>query len=292
MTMFYRETDEAKVARNAATVFDLHGQAIAWLEEYTQIPFPFTKLDFVLLPGFQYGGMEHIGNIFYREPSLLLEENATENQQLGRARLIAHETAHMWFGDLVTMRWFNDVWLKEVFANFMAAKIVNPSFPKINHDLAFLLSSQPTAYGEDRSQGSHPIQQPLENLRDAGSLYGGIIYQKAPVVMRQLEAIMGETAFRDGLREYLKSFSYGNATWDDLISILDKRNQTDLQAWSQVWVKEAGMPVIKTERGSDGQLLITQEKTARNGSYWAQHTELALFTRIPLLKFPLTFGDK
>ncbi|MBK8043436.1 MAG: ERAP1-like C-terminal domain-containing protein [Haliscomenobacter sp.] len=292
MTMLYRETDDAKVARNADTIFDLHAQAIEWLEAYTQIPFPFDKLDFVLLPGFQYGGMEHIGNIFYREGSLILDETATENQKLGRARLIAHETAHMWFGDMVTMKWFNDVWLKEVFANFFAAKAVNPSFPKINHDLSFLLAHQPTAYSEDRSGGSHPIQQPLENLREAGSLYGGIIYQKAPVVMRQLEALMGEEAFRKGIQEYLKTFAYSNATWDDLVGILDAYSEEDLQGWSRVWVKEPGMPAIRTEwhAGSNGRLeklTLVQEKKAPSGANWIQSTVVALAYPDTVVRIPV-----
>ncbi|MFZ4561217.1 MAG: M1 family metallopeptidase, partial [Saprospiraceae bacterium] len=277
MTMYFRETDQAKVDRNADAVFDLHAEAIRWLEAYTDIPFPFDKLDFVLLPGFQYGGMEHVGNIFYREPALLLDESATDNQKLARARLIAHETAHMWFGDLVTMRWFNDVWLKEVFANFMAAKAVNPAFPDIHHDLSFLLGHQPVAYSEDRSGGSHPIQQELENLKDAGSLYGGIIYQKAPVVMRQLEALIGADRFRQGIREYLRRFSYKNATWDDLIGIFDELSPLDVRTWSQVWVKEAGMPVLRTEWASEDHLRILQENTSKSGTYWAQSTAVVLF---------------
>ena len=98
------------------------------------------------MPAFQFGGMEHPGAIFYNASGLLLDQSATQNQQLERASVISHETAHMWFGDLVTMRWFNDVWMKEVFANFMAAKIVNPSFPDINHDLRFLFAYYPPAY--------------------------------------------------------------------------------------------------------------------------------------------------
>ena len=127
---------------------------------------------------------------------------------LGRASVIAHETAHMWFGDLVTMRWFNDVWMKEVFANHMAAKIVNPAFPAVNHDLRYLLSYYPQAYDVDRTAGTNEIRQPLGNLNEAGTLYGAIIYQKAPIVMRQLETLLGSDAFRDGLREYLKSHSF------------------------------------------------------------------------------------
>ena len=131
----------------------------AWLEDYTAITYPFGKFDFVLIPSFQFGGMEHAGAILYNASSLLLDESATQNQLLDRASVIAHETSHMWFGDLVTMRWFNDVWMKEVFANFMAAKIVNPSFPAVNHELRFLLAHYPAAYQVDRTAGTNPIRQ-------------------------------------------------------------------------------------------------------------------------------------
>ncbi len=205
--MFHRETDAAKVARNRDALFDLHAKALKWLEDYTGIPYPWGKFDFVLIPSFQFGGMEHAGAILYNASSMMLDESATQNQLLNRASTIAHETAHMWFGDLVTMRWYNDVWMKEVMANFMAAKIVNTSFPEVKHDLRFLLAYYPGAYEIDRTAGANPIRQELANLDDAGSLYGNIIYDKAPVVMRQLERILGEQGFRDGLREYLKKYS-------------------------------------------------------------------------------------
>src|SRR5512132_2791799 len=159
LRMFHRETDAAKVARNRDAVFDLHAAALAWLERYTAIPYRFGKFDFLLVPSFQFGGMEHAGAIFYNASGLLLDQSATQNQKLNRASVIAHETAHMWFGDLVTMRWFNDVWMKEVFANFMAAKIVNPSFPEINHELRFLYAHYPSAYDVDRTLGSNAIRQ-------------------------------------------------------------------------------------------------------------------------------------
>ncbi len=247
MRMFHRETDAAKVARNKDPIFDLHARAIEFMERYTGIPYAFGKFDFVAIPAFQFGGMEHAGKILYNAPGLLLEESATQNQYLGRASVIAHETAHMWFGDLVTMQWFNDVWMKEVFANFMAAKIVNPSFPEVNHELRFLLSHYPAAYDVDRTPGSNAIRQPLDNLNEAGSLYGAIIYQKAPIVMRHLEALLGEEIFREGVREYLEGHTFGNATWNDLIQVLDKRTPRDLKAWSHVWVEEPGRPLINTE---------------------------------------------
>ena len=159
--MLHRETDAAKVARNREQIFDLHAAALAWLEDYTGIPYPFGKFDFVLIPSFQFGGMEHAGAILYNAAGLMLDASATQNQLLGRASVIAHETAHMWFGDLVTMRWFNDVWTKEVFANFMAAKIVNPSFPQVNHELRFLLDHYPSAYQVDRTAGTNAVRQTL-----------------------------------------------------------------------------------------------------------------------------------
>ncbi len=279
--MFHRETDAEKVARNRDAIFDLHAASIAWLEQYTGIPYPFGKFDFLLVPAFQFGGMEHAGAIFYNASGLFLDESATQNQKLGRASVIAHETSHMWFGDLVTMRWFNDVWMKEVFANFMAAKIVNPSFPEINHELRFLYAHYPAAYDVDRTAGTNAIRQRLDNLSEAGSLYGAIIYQKAPIVMRQLEMILGEDRFRDGLREYLAGHRFANATWPDLIKVLDSRTPEDLEAWSHVWVEEAGRPNITTDlkvaQGTIEKLSLDQsDPVAGRGLAWTERLKVTL----------------
>lgn len=280
LRMFHRETDAAKVARNRDEIFDLHARAIAFMEQYTGIPYAFGKFDFVLIPAFQFGGMEHAGKILYNASGLMLDESATQNQQLGRASVIAHETAHMWFGDLVTMQWFDDVWMKEVFANFMGAKIVNPSFPDVNHDLRFLLAHYPAAYDVDRTAGANPIRQPLENLNDAGSLYGAIIYQKAPIVMRHLEDLMGETAFRDGLREYLRGHAFGNASWLDLVDVLDMRTPVDLRAWSRVWVEEPGRPTVATElqieNGRIAKLAFSQRDARGRPLVWPQQLRVVL----------------
>jgi len=275
LRMLHRETDAARVARNRDTIFGLHAAALAWLEDYTGIPYPFGKFDFVAVPAFQYGGMEHPGSVFYRASSLFLEPTATQAEELGRASLIAHETAHMWFGDLVTMRWFDDVWMKEVFANFMAAKIVNPAFPQVNHDLRFLLAHHPAAYGVDRTAGANPIRQELANLDEAGSLYGAIIYQKAPIVMRHLEQRVGAAVFRDGLREYLARFRFGNATWPDLVAVLDPLVAEDLGAWSDIWIASPGRPTVATVLTLDpggrlGALAFRQSDPERLGRLWPQ----------------------
>jgi aminopeptidase N len=181
----------------------------------------------------------------------------------------------MWFGDLVTMNWFDDVWMKEVFANFMAAKIVHPSFPEVDHDLRFLMSNHPSAYGVDRTPGANPIRQELDNLREAGTLYGSIIYQKAPIVMRQLEARVGEETFREGLQEYLAAHAYGNATWPDLIEVLDRRSPEDLRSWSRVWVEEPDRPTIRVAReGAD--VVLSQEDPAGRGRVWPQTLQVRL----------------
>lgn len=272
MMMLHRESDSTKAALNTPEIFELHRRALQWMEEYTGIPYPYGKLDFALIPPFQYGGMEHVGAIQYRASSLMLEANANITSKLGRASLISHEVAHMWFGDLVTMNWFDDVWLKEVFANFMAAKMVNPSFPDINHELRFLLAHHPAAMSVDRTEGRHPIRQSLENLKQAGNLYGPIIYQKAPIMMRQLELQLGEKAFREALREYLQKFPHSNATWDDLVAILDSYSEADINEWSRLWVKEAIMPKIRFT--VDGISLHYQHD---NGDWLPQSFEIGYF---------------
>lgn len=280
MTLLHRETDTTKIRLSIDPMFRLHADALQFLEGYTNIPYPFGKFGFAAIPDFQYGGMEHVGAVDYKASSLFLDNGATRDQKLSRATLIAHETAHMWFGDLVTMRWFDDVWLKEVFANFMADKITENSFPDANYDLQFLVDHFPTAYAVDRTEGANPIGQPLANLQEAGTLYGGIIYHKAPIMMRQLERLIGKDTLRDGLREYLNIYASDNATWEDLVTILDKRTAADLRLWSRIWVNETGRPVfthqLEKENGQIRRFTIAQ--TGEDGSrrIWPQAFEIAL----------------
>ncbi len=283
MTFFHRETDPEKISESMDPIFDLHAKALTFLEAYTGIPYPFRKFDFVAIPDFQYGGMEHVGAIQYRAASLFLDKSATEARKIGRANLIAHETAHMWFGDLVTMDWFNDVWMKEVFANFMADKVSEVTFPDTGSDLKFLLNHYPAAYSVDRTAGANPVRQELGNLNEAGSLYGSIIYHKAPIVMKQLEMLMGKAAFQQGLQTYLSQFAFGNATWTDLVAVLDELTPADLQTWNRVWVEQPFRPVFNYELKLDGNaiasLTITQEAERSEGAeekVWPQHFEIAL----------------
>src|SRR5437867_4286836 len=289
--MLHRETDAKKVERNKKAVFDLHASSLEWLEKYTGIPYRFGKFDFVLIPSFQFSGMEHPGAIYYNSSSVLLDESATENQMLNRASVIAHETSHMWFGDLVTMQWFNDVWMKEVFANFMAAKIVNPSFPNVNHDLRFLVANYPGAYAVDRTAGTHPIRQELANLDEAGSLYGAIIYQKAPIVMRQLERLIGPDRLQTGLRSYLKQFQFGNATWLDLVRILNEHSEVDLKAWSRAWVEEAGRPLIRAAVEGSRISFIQSDPQPGRSLRWTERMDVLVGTTKETTVLPAELQD-
>lgn len=283
ITMYHRESDSLKVNRNLNQIFDLHFSSLEWLEKYTNIPYPFQKFDFVVIPSFQYSGMEHPGAILYRDSKLFLDESAGIREQLSRANLIAHETSHIWFGDLVTMDWFSQVWLKEVFANFIADKIVNPIFPEVNHQLNFLISHYSEAYSVDRTSGANPIDQELKNQNDAGTLYGSIIYHKAPIMMYKLEKAIGNSILKSGLQEYLLKYKFANATWDDLIDILSAKTDFDLKTWSDNWVKKPNMPTIKVNKAFDTQnklssLVLEQSDPSESGKKWPQEIEVLSLT--------------
>jgi aminopeptidase N len=258
VTIYHRENDSAKLNRNVNQIFKLHESAITWLEEYIGIGYPFQKLDIILIPDFQYSGMEHPGAIYYRDSRILLDENPSVDQVLRRANLIAHEVSHQWFGNLVTMKWFNDVWLKEVFAGLMADKIVNPQFPNVNHALRFLLSHYPAAYSVDRTIGANPVRQKLDNLLFAGTLYGDIIYHKAPIALMQMELKLGSPLFREGVRQYLNKYAYANAGWPELVKIFDEISSENVSRWSKKWIESKGMPVINYDLSND-KLVFNQD---------------------------------
>ncbi len=268
---YYRETDTAKTAQ-LDDIFAQVAASLEWLEEYTGVPYPFAKYDFIILPGFQYGGMEHTGATLYNDGRMFLGPNPTLSDELARTELIAHETAHMWFGDLVTMKWFDEVWTKEVFANHFAAWISEPLYPEVNHRLNRLRSFNTAALSEDRTEGTVSISQELPNLRYAGLVYGQIIYNKAPVMMEKLIEIMGRDAFREGIRTYLKRYAYSNATWDDLVGILDSLTTADLRGFSRAWVYEKGMPDItfRISGSRKDSLTVTQTDPLGRGIVWPQ----------------------
>ncbi|RBQ07605.1 M1 family aminopeptidase [Pedobacter miscanthi] len=294
MEFLHRETDSAKIKLSVDSVFVAHRDAIDFLEDWTAIKFPFQKVGFVGVPDFQFGGMEHPGEVQYKASALFLDQGATKDQFISRSNLISHETAHMWFGDLVTMKWFNDVWMKEVFANFMADKVTEKLMGKSTFDLKFLQDHYPAAYGVDRTLGANPIRQQLDNLQEAGSMYGNIIYHKAPIMMRQLELLMGKADFQKGIREYLKKYAYSNATWNDLITILSKYTKSDLYSWNKVWVNEPGRPIFSYDIKYDGDKIsdLSLNQTGETGGQrvWPQSFTIKLV--YPIYNKVLTVNAK
>lgn len=286
---YYRETDPDRIAQ-LPEIFRQVEHSLKWQEDFTGVAYPFAKYDLVILPGFQFGGMEHTGATFYNDNTIFLSKNPTPDEILSRANLIAHETSHMWFGDYVTMRWFNDVWTKEVFANYFAAEITAPLFPDVNHSLNRLKTYAASAYSEDRTWfgpltlangerlqgGGTAIRQSLDNLRNAGLVYNNIIYNKAPLVMYKLLELMGQDAFREGIREYVRRYAYGNATWDDLVDILDNHTPEDIKTFSHAWVDERGMPTISIGFSDHGALAVEQNDAHGRNLTWPQWFDVML----------------
>jgi aminopeptidase N len=248
-TLWVRKSQLARTRTEAPQVQQMAARGIGYLSAYFAQPFPFPKYDLVLIPGFPFGGMEHAGETFLNEDGVLFRTAPTESDYFRRNILVLHETCHQWFGDLVTMRWFDDLWLKEGFAQYMAYKALADLEPAQNPWKHFYEEIKPTAYGIDETQGTTPIFQNIANLRDAKSAYGAIVYQKAPAVLKQLNFFLGEEIFRNGLRLYLRDHAYANAQWSDLVDAFEKASiqlgqKRDVQTWAKAWILQRGMPQV------------------------------------------------
>ncbi|HTO47312.1 MAG TPA: M1 family aminopeptidase [Burkholderiales bacterium] len=276
--MLVRKSRLERARRASYEMFMLHRQAIDWFAGYFGFPFPFPKHDLVLVPEFPYGGMEHAGATFLREESVLFPFEPAAADRLRRVQLLFHETSHQWFGDLVTMRWFDDLWLKEGFANLMAAKATAAITPEYGAWNAFH-QLKVAAYRTDATQGTTPIWQRLANLSAAKSAYGSIVYSKAPGVLRQAEFYLGADAFQRAVQGFVHSHAYGTADWGDLVRALEGASGRKLDAWAAAWVKRRGMPVVRTalRTGPDGRiarLTLAQTPALGGDGVWPMRTEL------------------
>ncbi len=229
---------------HADEVLRLNREAMAYFARYFGHRFPFAKYDLVLVPEFAYGGMEHAGATFLNEESVLFPAPPSAADLLRRAQLIFHETSHQWFGDLVTMRWFDDLWLKEGFANFMAAKATEALAPEFDAWTAFH-ALKVNAVRTDATRGTTAIRYPLRNLAAAKSAYGAIVYSKGPAVLRQAEFYLGERAFLRAVRDFVRRHAYGSADWRDLVRAFERASGRRLERWAGAWVERRGMPTVR-----------------------------------------------
>jgi aminopeptidase N len=282
ITLYARRSRADEV--DADTLIRTNRESVGWLERYFGLPFPFAKFDMLLAPAFPFGGMEHVGAVFYNENQFVFREPPTLNQRLARNATIYHEVAHQWFGDLVTMRWFDDLWLKEGFSTWASARMQEDLNPGAEAWKTFFLRNKPLAYGTDATSGTTPVWQTLPNLDLAKGNYGPIVYNKAPAVIRQLEYLVGDEPFRAGLRLFLTRHAYGNADWRDLLAAIEETSGQSLQAFGEQYILRAGMPVVETEltvRGGRIQRLALRQRPARAlpddpGGWWPGRVRLRL----------------
>ena len=271
--LYVRQSKFQKAQEEAPEVQQVTAQGIEYLSNFFAQPFPFPKYDMVLIPGFAYGGMEHVGATFLREESVLFRIAPTHSDHLNRDILLLHELTHQWFGDFTTMRWFDDLWLKEGFAQYMAYQALASLKPDENSWKRFYQSIKPAAYRIDSTKGTTPIYQDIANLKDAKSAYGAIVYSKAPGVIKQLAFVLGEEHFRDGLRLYLKEHSYANAECSDLVRAFERVSGRSLQDWAAAWIRRRGMPQVDVAWSCDAQdriarFSLTQRDVLAEGGTW------------------------
>ncbi|MCZ6867497.1 MAG: M1 family metallopeptidase [Chloroflexi bacterium] len=237
---------------------------LEYFNSYFGIPYPLEKLDHIALPDFAAGAMENWGAITYREIALLFDpENSAANTRQRIAEIVAHEMAHMWFGDLVTMEWWDDLWLNESFASWMGNKAVDHLYPEWDMWTQFVYQDTNGGLSLDGLKNSHPIEVAVTNPAEIGELFDAISYNKGGAVLRMLEEYLGEETFRQGIHDYLGANQYGNARTEDLWASLEKASGKPVTAIMNTWIKQTGYPVLQADtarRGADVTVSLSQRR--------------------------------
>ncbi|MGQ0812213.1 MAG: M1 family metallopeptidase [Nitrospiraceae bacterium] len=241
---------------------DIAAVSLRFFEDYYGIPYPGDKLDLLAIPDFASGAMENLGAITFRETALLVDQQTATHAELERiADVVAHENAHMWFGDLVTMSWWNGLWLNEAFATFMEMLAVDAWKPEWQRWTSFGVS-RAAALSVDGLQSTRPIEYPVRAPKDADAMFDVLTYEKGASVLRMLEQHIGPTVFRDGVRDYLHSHAYANADTGDLWVSLGKAAKQPVPALMNGWIFQPGYPLISANLVEGNQLVISQRRFA------------------------------
>lgn len=249
-------------SKQALTSFgkEIAAASLQFFEQYYGIPYPADKLDLIAIPDFASGAMENLGAITFRETALLVDRHSGTHGELQRvADVVAHENAHMWFGDLVTMSWWNGLWLNEAFATFMEMLAVDVWKPEWKRWDTFSVS-RAAAFSVDGLHSTRPIEYPVHAPKDAEAMFDVLTYEKGASVLRMLEQHIGPTVFRDGVRDYLHAHAYGNADTGDLWESLGKASQQPVPDLMNAWVFHPGYPLVTAELAADRELLLTQHR--------------------------------
>ncbi|MFE2055843.1 aminopeptidase N [Streptomyces sp. NPDC059446] len=251
---------------DADDVFLITKQGLDFFHDHFDYPYPFGKYDQAFVPEYNLGAMENPGLVTFRE-EYIYRGKVTSASYERRANVILHEMAHMWFGDLVTMQWWDDLWLKESFADFMGTFSMVEATRFTNGWITFANNRKAWAYRADQLPSTHPITADIRDLEDAKLNFDGITYAKGASVLKQLVAYVGRDAFLEGARRYFKQHAFGNTRLGDLLSVLGETSGRDMTAWSRAWLQTAGVNVLTPVVTYDGEgriaeLAVTQEAAA------------------------------
>jgi puromycin-sensitive aminopeptidase len=252
---------KGEIARFA---LDVAQYSLRWFRDYYDIPYPDEKVDHVAVPDFAQGAMENLGCITYREQLLLIDpDHATQTELLDVAETIAHELAHMWFGDLVTMRWWNGIWLNEAFATFMSHLCIDDYRPDWKVWNTFN-RARTQALEVDALETTRPIEYPVHSPDDASGMFDVLTYTKGGAVLRMLEQWLGPARFRDGIRRYLRAHAYGNTETHDLWDALEEETGEPVRRIMDAWIFQGGYPAVSVAR-ANGVLAFTQRRFRPSG---------------------------
>ncbi len=226
---------------------DVGAFCLRWFQDYYGIPYPGDKVDLIALPDFAAGAMENLGAITFRENALLVDPaTATVDEQMRVADVVAHELAHMWFGDLVTMRWWNGIWLNEAFATFMELIACNAYRPDWDRWTLFGLERS-AAFETDSLASTRPVEYPVLSPSDCEGMFDVLTYQKGGALLRMLEQFLGEQPFQSGVSHYLNKHAYGNTETNDLWDAIEETTHQPVRRMMDSWIWQPGYPLV--ERG-------------------------------------------
>jgi puromycin-sensitive aminopeptidase len=250
-----------------------------FFQDYYGLPYPGDKLDLIAIPDFTFGAMENLGAITFRETALLVEEGAATHAELTRvADVVAHEIAHMWFGDLVTMAWWNGLWLNEAFATFMETLAVDAWKPAWERWVSFGVS-RAAALHVDGLWSSRPIEFEVVAPEDADAMFDVLTYEKGGAVLRMLEQYLSPHIFRDGIRRYLTEHQFGNADTSDLWRALGEASHKPIPSMMDGWIFRPGYPMVSVRTVSSGEALCFSQ---RRFTYLAGAPEAAEHWQVPV----------
>jgi tricorn protease interacting factor F2/3 len=258
----YADRPTAKI--NTAFSFEATKKVLDYYESYFGIPFQLPKLHNIAVPEFAYGAMENWGAITYREILLHVDKDTSVRAKKSVAHVIAHEIAHMWFGDLVTMKWWDDLWLNESFATFMDYKSTDHAYSEWKVWQDFVRTSTSGAMGRDSLTKTHPIMAKVHDPEEIEELFDEISYGKGASILRMIEAYIGSENFKRGVAQYLQKFRYSNASGHDLWSNLQEASGTDVSRIMEGWISQEGFPVVKASL-TGNKLVLEQERFLLTG---------------------------